>query len=107
MKYCVAHPAIRIATFLSPGLNYHGVTTDDAARKLSQEQHVLFVASTGDTEAFEAVPLYDQSTPAQHDVIACEGTSHGTDMLNGDTFASEKIISWIEKKTATLNASPA
>ena len=99
LEYLSTHPRLKTAVLLSPGLNYHGVTTENAVRKLQPDQEILYVSSREDKEAADSVVELDRISPNTHDAIWVNGSAHGTDLLRNDPFLSDQIAGWIETQT--------
>ena len=60
--YAAAHPDIPAVVALSPGLDYHGVTTIDKVAAFASDQALLLVASAGDEYSFDT----DQTLSRQY-----------------------------------------
>lgn len=96
LEYLSTHPRMKMGILLSPGLDYRGVKTDEAVRKLQPDQSLLFVSSRSDQEAAKSVEELDRLAPNEHDIIWVNGAAHGTDLLRNDLFLSDQITGWIE-----------
>lgn len=96
LEYLSTHPRMKMGILLSPGLNYRGVKTDEAVRKLQPDQSILYVSSREDQEAAKSVEELDRLAPNEHDIIWVNGAAHGTELLRNDLFLSDQITGWIE-----------
>lgn len=78
------HPDLPLAIALSPGLNYRGVTTDDAIVKIRPNQRVVLVASDDDDRpSWDSVHELHRLNPSAI-LIERHGIGHGTNMSDND-----------------------
>lgn len=98
-------PQIDTVVLLSPGLEYRGVTSDDALANYGPRP-IFYAAARGDSYADSSVTaLADQSTgPKQLEKL--EGSAHGTQMLTAEPALSEKITAWLDQHVATGDPEP-
>ncbi len=85
------------AVALSPGLDYRGVTTQDAVTTGS-ERAVMLVASRQDTASATAVITLFTETTADVQVRLYSGRLHGTQLLDDEAIApiiSQNIGLWL------------
>lgn len=98
LKYMSQHSRIKAAVLLSPGINYHGVETEPAAKKLASDQRVFLVAG-GNNDAYStesAKKLYEIiKTEKKLEIL--ENAGHGTDILKNEPSLMKEIIDWLEK----------
>ena len=73
-------PAIKAVVLLSPGLNYYGVTSEDAMTRLGARP-VLLVASEDDGYSAVTVRRLAQLAKGPHPVKVFDNAGHGTEML--------------------------
>ncbi|MCR4313774.1 MAG: alpha/beta hydrolase [Candidatus Uhrbacteria bacterium] len=86
------HPDLPLAIALSPGLNYRGVTTDDAIVKIRPNQKVVLVASDDDRPSWDSVHELYRLNPSTIR-IERHGLGHGTNMTDRDlSLVSELFI---------------
>jgi alpha-beta hydrolase superfamily lysophospholipase len=95
LNFAAAHPdGIKAVVLLSPGLDYHGVTTEAAAAKYSGR--LLLYASHDDTYAYNSVQKLAQIAGAPRGLARYfEGGGHGTDLLTAHAEMTGAIISWL------------
>lgn len=87
------HPNLPLAIALSPGLNYRGVTTDDAIKHIRPTQRVVLVASDDDDRpSWDSVHELHRLNPSTV-LIERHGLGHGTNMTDGDPSLVQEIIS--------------
>lgn len=84
---------------LSPGLDYHGVTTKQAAGCLTPKQKTFIIASTDDQNAPGANLMAQQI----FDLMSCQKqihlettTTHGTDILEHNPKLTQTLIDFIK-----------
>lgn len=98
LQYMSQHSRIKAAVLLSPGINYHGVETEPAAKKLANDQRV-FLAAGGDSDTYStesAEKLYDLIKTEKKLKIVDNG-GHGTDIFASEPSLMKEIIAWLEK----------
>lgn len=86
------HPTIPVAIALSPGLDYHGVKTEQPIFQLNDHQLVVLVASDDDPESFESIQKLHEHNPTQTDLIERSGIGHGTRMIDKDPFLVDDLL---------------
>lgn len=92
------HERIRVGIALSPGIDYRGVTTNDAVEKLRDGQLALLCASEDDPQSFGAVNELNEINGEQTRRIILSGAGHGTTMFENDPEFMKQCAEWIEKK---------
>lgn len=101
LQFIAAHPEYKRAMLLSAGLNYRGVETEPAARRLRSDQTILLAAARDDDRsggnAVEMSEKIFQAIPhnVAKELIVIEKGGHGTDLfasVDGPRLI-EKIIS--------------
>jgi alpha-beta hydrolase superfamily lysophospholipase len=94
MVYAARHSDVPATAALSPGLDYHGVTTADAAVMMSRSQKLLLAASSEDAYAHEScVALAAKKDGAEFQSL--DGAGHGTHMLERDQDFFAHLVEWI------------
>lgn len=83
---------IPIAIALSPGLNYHGVSTTSAIRALKQGQLALLVASDDDPESAEGCAILHAMNPTRAPLLLRSDLGHGTRMFDKDPELMDELI---------------
>lgn len=80
---------------LSPGLNYRGLATPDAARATRAPVLIVHSQESGAVDAATALAniLRDVSTPV--DVFADPGAAHGMKIVAGDPAILDRVIAFI------------
>lgn len=88
---------ILTAIALSPGLDYRGVTTEDAV-EAGSDRAVMLVASRQDTASAVSVATLFTATTADVQVRLFSGRLHGTQLLSDESILAElghSIGTWI------------
>jgi len=87
------HPNLPLAIALSPGLNYRGVTTDDAIVKIRPSQKVVLVASDDDDRpSWPAIHELYRLNPSSTLLIQRTGLGHGTNMTDKDPTLIKELL---------------
>lgn len=91
-RYAADHDVAAVA-LLSPGLAYHGVTTDDAI--LSIQEPALIIAAEGDTYSAESSRTLS-GLAADGELLILGGDAHGTTLLEEQPGLGHRILDWID-----------
>jgi dienelactone hydrolase len=96
LRYSVENKNVRTVVLLSPGLDYHGVTTEDAIAKYGTRA-IFIVASENDSQSVGgAQKLYDLATDAKPRKIKIyRGSAHGTDIFSAQAGLASIIVAWL------------
>lgn len=87
------HPGLPLAVALSPGLNYRGVTTNDAIVQIRPNQKVVLVASDDDDRpSWDSVHELHRLNPSSTVLIERSGLGHGTHMTDMDSSLVNEFI---------------
>lgn len=86
---------VTAVVLLSPGLEYHGVRTDDAIAATTEP---LFIAvAEGDSYAAESSHALEEMG-SDVTLAAKAGKKHGTDMFSSDPALETEIFDWLEEQ---------
>lgn len=89
------HPDLPLAIALSPGINYRGVTTDDAIVEIRPTQKVVLVASDDDDRpSWDSVHELHRLNPSTI-LIECHGVGHGTNMTDHDPELVRRLFDYL------------
>lgn len=89
------HPNLPLAIALSPGLNYRGVTTDNAITQIRPNQKIVLVASDDDDRpSWDSVHELHRLNPSTV-LIERHGLGHGTTMTVQDPSLVQEMMSCI------------
>jgi alpha-beta hydrolase superfamily lysophospholipase len=104
LQFLAEEPQIVGAILLSPGLQYHGVSTPDAAEKILPHQGVWMAASRGDDD--ESVNAIQQLAPLlaveDHVTKIVDNHGHGTKMFEADPALMAEAADWMRARTLAL-----
>jgi len=92
---------IKAVVALSPGLDYHGLITLDAAKKL--DIPIFIASSEGDTYSLESSNQLNKVVKSTHDLLIYKGSEHGTNLLNQSEDLENKVISWLNENFKNKN----
>ncbi len=93
LVYGASHPVVRAVALLSPGLDYHGITTTDAAVSYG-DRPVLIAVSRGDGySALSSQKLADKIGPSAVLKIY-DGSEHGTRIFAEDKDFGPLLLDW-------------
>jgi pimeloyl-ACP methyl ester carboxylesterase len=100
LRFLAEEPMVPAAALLSPGENYHGVTTLDIAEEVLPHQSVWMAASSVDDE--ESVRAMAALTPLftldRLAVEKLEGAGHGTKMLESKPALMDSLADWLRER---------
>lgn len=88
-------PAIDTVVLLSPGLDYNGVTTEDAMATYGARP-VLIVASEEDTYAADSSRTLQGLAAGEANLVMYSGAGHGTNMFGPQPDLTTTIIDWLD-----------
>lgn len=98
IRFSADHPEVRACLALSPGLAYRGVTTEDAAARLSGGQALLLAASADDAYAFESIAALERAATVPADARRLKDAGHGTTMFERDAAFMKEAADWLASK---------
>ncbi len=88
-------PEINSAVLLSPGLDFHGIETEQYSRSLSQNQALYTIASRDDQYSFDSSRTLFNATTVKKDIGEYDTIGHGTAMLENNPELMDAITQWI------------
>ena len=92
-----ALPQIATVALLSPGLDYQGVTTEDALAAYG-DRPALIIASQGDRYAAgSSRTLIGESTSSDSQLIIYQGSAHGTRIFGAEPSLAPTLLAWLEQ----------
>jgi pimeloyl-ACP methyl ester carboxylesterase len=98
-------PAVKTVVLLSPGLNYLGVTTDDAMVNYGSRP-VLLVASEEDQPAADSSRELHELAQGEARIEMYENAGHGTRMFTSRPELTDLLIGWLDSQLAGAAAVP-
>lgn len=102
IRLAVQDPTIAGVAALSPGLDYHHVTTEDAMPGLG-ERPILLAASKDDEDSAQAVEKLASLAKGPKELIVYAKAGHGTDMFGKEDSPgalTQSILGWLESVIA-------
>ena len=100
LRGCAADGGCRTVILLSPGLDYRGVTTEDAMIQLGMVP-IMFAASSEDEYAASSSTRLDSLAIGDHNLIMYDGAGHGTNMLSAGVGLADRIVEWLARYLPT------
>lgn len=95
LRYAAVNPEVEKVVLISPGLNYKGVRTSEAAMRYQGE--VLMVGSSDDDAYIEANEKLNNKFVGKHKTFEYMGSGHGTELFDTESGLSERIIGWLKE----------
>lgn len=96
IRHAADQQAIRACLALSPGLDYRGVTTEDAVGRLHEGQGLFLAGSEEDAYSFASVETLARAAERLHPVVRrLKGAGHGTAMLERDPGLLREAADWL------------
>lgn len=87
-------PAIQTVILLSPGLDYRGLTTEDAMQNYSSRP-ILIVASEEDAYAADSSRALITLAQSESRLEMFDGAGHGTRMFSAKPELSDLMLTWL------------
>lgn len=97
LRVMAERAGIRVGILLSPGMDYHGVKTDDAMKRLTGRQMALLCASDDDPESFSSVNTLNDLNRTHSFRLLLDHAGHGTAMFENDPAFLSQMTEWIDK----------
>lgn len=94
IAYAGAHPDVPAVVALSPGLDYRGVLTEEAAAAMPRDQKLLLAASAEDEYSFASIRALARAK-ADAECQELKGAGHGTAMLAREPGFFAYVVEWI------------
>ncbi|MFH1712321.1 MAG: alpha/beta fold hydrolase [Patescibacteria group bacterium] len=98
IRYLLEEPQNQIAVALSPGLDYHGVTTNDAVKKLGEDKFILILASEEDEMSFKSSQRLKELNIDQVEFRPQNNIGHGTAMFENAPDLIQAVVDWINAR---------
>lgn len=94
LRTAAVQPEVQTVVLLSPGLDYQGVTTEDALAQYGNRP-ILIVASEEDSYAADSSQTLASQAQGLTKVQIYQSAGHGTAMLNNEPDLSGLIVDWL------------
>lgn len=95
LNYAVNDKEIKTIVLLSPGLDYHGVKTEESMKKY--DRSVLIAVSSEDEPSFSSSQKLFEITKGEKEIKIYNNAGHGTWMF-GKTDLQDVIITWLKSR---------
>ncbi len=99
LLYAATDPDIAAIALFSPGRKYRGLATLPAAAALTDSQHVLAIAATGDAASAAAAEAIND-TAAASEPIVYEGRRHGVSMIREKPDLKATVVAFFRRHLA-------
>lgn len=99
LNACADTSGCAAAVLLSPGLDYHGITTSEAMVRLGVRP-TLIIASEGDNNNPADSLTLDGMAQGDHQLVVLTDAGHGTAMFGADPALPDQIVQWIGARVA-------
>lgn len=98
LRYLAEDPDVKAAVLLSPGINYHGVRTDDVIKKVYHTKAIYFAAANDDTYSYDTVQRIFEMTPegVKKELKLFETGGHGTALFDSHPELADEILEWLQ-----------
>lgn len=98
LQYISNHPEFKISVLLSPGLDYRGIKTEQAAKELQSDQKVFLIGSKDDNSNYAEIKqiFNDLSGGVKKEMQIFDTGGHGTDILNNHPELKEVIVNFMK-----------
>lgn len=87
---------IDLGVALSPGLEYLGVTTEDAMKKIKNGQNVFIVASKDDEYSYDSVEKLQGLNPSAVELKLYEDAGHAQRIFDKHPELMDELIKWLK-----------
>lgn len=87
---------VQAVALLSPGLEYHGVTTEDGMAAYG-ERPVLIAAAEGDTYAADSAHELVERAQGSPVLTLYPGSAHGTDLFATQPDLAHLLLGWLDR----------
>ena len=101
INYAALDPTIKSVVLLSPGINYRGVSTEQAITKYKNNS-IYIAATEGDSEAADSSKILCEKINCDGNLKIYSGgsNSHGTNMFSDQLLnppLQDLVLSWLAK----------
>ncbi|MFH1193757.1 MAG: alpha/beta fold hydrolase [bacterium] len=91
------HGEIKKGIALSPGLEYLGVETADAIKKLGAGQKILLVASKDDSYSYDSAEELHKLNPDATKLKSYDDAGHANHMFEKYPELADELLDWLKK----------
>lgn len=90
-------PEIKKGAALSPGLEYLGVETADAIKKLGAEQKIFLIASKDDSYAYDSAEELHKLNSGATELKSYSDAGHANHMFEKYPELADELVDWLKK----------
>lgn len=94
LNACADTPACAAAVLISPGLDYHGITTADALPRLGARPLLIVAGDNADNNPADSLTL-DNMAQGTHQLVVVPGGGHGMALFAADPSLQDQLVTWI------------
>jgi dienelactone hydrolase len=94
LRQAAATPGVRAIVLLSPGFNYKGLATLEAAKKLAGVS-VFYAAGADDAYSADTVRELAKGTHVAREVAILDDAGHGTTMFEKSPGFLDRVVKWL------------
>ncbi len=109
LEFLSQNSMVKKAVLLSPGLDYHGLKTEEWLEEVTTSQSILAVASKGDYYSYNSVKELEKKAKELNinfKTIYYKNAGHGTNMFGKeDPDLAESILSFLSNPTSSASSS--
>jgi len=95
--YASRDSRVKGVVLLSPGLDYHGVQTSEAAENY-KGRPALILSSIGDTYSYNSSSALSRKIGPSSSLKTYKGSEHGTRLFLTNPLLLEEIVQWVKDK---------
>jgi dienelactone hydrolase len=88
------HPQVKAVSLLSPGLDYRGLTTQDAVVQYGQRP-LLIIAAEDDTYAAQSAQNLNDLALGAARLKLYSGSAHGTNLFSAGVDLTDELFTWL------------
>ena len=99
LQFQSEHPETKASVLLSPGLDYYGINTEAAAKKIREDQAV-FLCAGGENDEYStetARKLFDILKSKNKRIKIFQNAGHGTTIFSEEPGLMDEIIGWLKQ----------
>lgn len=94
LRYAATDADIQAAVLVSPGLDYRGVTAEDAIERYGNRP-LLMMTALGDAYAASSCRALEKAAKGHCEIREYDGSAHGTDLLDAFPVCADQILDWV------------
>lgn len=96
LRYALQSPDIQAVVMVSPGLDYNGISTEEAIKHL-KDCPALLMACEGDAYGAMSASALKAAAPVFVELRSWPGAAHGTDLFAAHPESVQYILQWLNR----------